>query len=210
MLISHDAGKGSARAIPGSTFGVGPDGVMYPLNMSGNDNINSPEYWANYHKQFGTAQEKAIENPQPVGSIPDEDKDYDYFYRAMTNEEYASTISTDAYLQVGVGGMNFITTNPMYIFSKHSFIHKGQHANSYDLIVRYKTRKGTKAYLHSIALPEEGNVSKARTAHTPIYKIEGSHYVKGGATNFGFGTQKTVEHLKKNRETLHPEVIWKR
>ena len=202
---------------PGATVDVkdallsGAEAVKAIQNsLLNNDDINSPDYWANYHKQFGTSQDKAIQNPQPVGNIPDEDEGYDYFYRAMTLDEYNNTINSNAYLEVGVGGMNFITTNPMYIFSKHSFVHKGQHADDYDLIVRYKTNKGTKAYLKSIALPEEGNVPIARGAHIPIFKYEGSHYIKNGALNFGFGTQKTVDHLKKNRQTQHPQIIWTR
>ncbi|MDJ1506843.1 hypothetical protein [Xanthocytophaga agilis] len=109
-------------------------------------------------------------------------------------------------------GLPFVTTDLNYINDQRSFIMK--RPDEYDLVVRYKLKKGTITTLETVGLKSGTSGSKEtqtlEAKHIPLVKREGSGRITGGALNFGFRTQETVRIHLKPKAIGSPEIIWRR
>lgn len=132
-------------------------------------------------------------NDEKENSDDKDDDDYDYFYRAMSLDEYEANAGFVRPYEGGKG-LPFITTNIDYL---SDLIDRPQHAGMYEIIVRFKTKKGTENDLlrksrKFDANRGKGSIKKARALNFPVRKME------RGYLNFGFPGNSAAQHLDPN------------
>jgi len=149
---------------------------------------------------------------EPLGpNIDDNDDDggYEYFYRAMSLNEFKETGGLLQHKKDNSGKYNgagpFVTTEKSYLTNDKAFISKGKNLKKYDIIVTYKVEKNTEKYLDAVSLIHpQGNITKnAINQFVPVRKSE------KGVKNFGFPGKSGNLHFNPKIKSISTESIKK-